>query len=393
MEIKNLRKAAKRIIKAVRKKENIIIYGDSDMDGVSSLVVIEETINRIGGKVCAVYFPEREKEGYGINQEALKFLKKFSPALFITVDCGISNFDEIKKANEMGFEVVIVDHHESLDEIPKASIIVDPKQKTDHYPFKSLCAAGICYKLAELILIENQEGNKKKILKENFLFLEGFLDIVALATIADMVPLKEDNEKMVKKGLGNLLNTSRPGLQALIELTGFDNRGLSEVQSKITSALNSSKHRGHLNEIYILLTEKSFSKAEETALGLIKNSREKRREIKRIFSEIDSKVKDSDLIVFEGGKDWPLITLGSIASRLVGKYQKPTFLYKIQKEDSQGSVRNPKEVNGVEAMSYCKELLKMYGGHAPASGFRIKNKNLNKFKKCLKEYFKKHGEI
>jgi len=147
-----------------------------------------------------------------------------------------------------------------------------------------------------------------------------------------------------------------------------------KYQNKITSALNSSKHRGHLNEIYILLTEKSFSKAEETALGLIKNSREKRREIKRIFSEIDSKVKDSDLIVFEGGKDWPLITLGSIASRLVGKYQKPTFLYKIQKEDSQGSVRNPKEVNGVEAMSYCKELLKMYGGHAPASGFRIKIK-------------------
>jgi len=385
MEIKNLRKAAKRIVKAVKKKENIIIYGDSDMDGVSSAVILKETIEKIGGEVKFVYLPEREKEGYGINKKALDFLEKFSPALFLTVDCGVANFEEIERANKMGFEVIVVDHHETLDKIPNASLIVDPKQKSDKYPFKGLCGAGICYKLSELILIENR--GEEKINKEDLVFLESFLDLVALATIADRVPLEDDNEKMVRKGLDNLSGTSRPGIQALIELTGLNNEGVSEVQGKITSVLNSTSYKSHLNEIYELLTENSFSKAENIALKLIKNSKEKKKEIEKIFSEIDKKVKKSDLIIFEGDKDWPLISLGTVASKLVKKHQKPTFLYKMQKEESQGSVRNPDNVDGVKAMSHCKDYLKMYGGHALASGFRLENEKLDNFKNCLEKYF------
>jgi single-stranded-DNA-specific exonuclease len=375
MEIKNLRKAAKRIIKAVKEKENIVIYGDSDMDGISAVVILKETIEKIGGKVLFVYLPEREKEGYGINKKALEFLKKFSPGLFLTVDCGVANFEEIERAKNFGFEVVIIDHHEVLDKIPNASIIVDPKQEEDEYPFKGLCSAGICYKLSEIILKEEHSS-----------FLENFLDITALATIADRMPLEKDNEKLVKKGLGLILNTSRPGIQALIELTGFNNEGVPEVQRKITSVLNSTNYKNHLNEVYFLLTEESFSKAEKIALKLIKNSREKRKDIERIFSEVDQKVKDSDPIIFEGSKDWPLISLGTAASKLVKKYQKPVFLYVIQEEKSQGSVRNPNNLDGVEMMKQCKDLLEVFGGHALASGFRIKNKNLEKFKNCLKKY-------
>jgi len=136
MEIKNLEKAAQRILEAIKKRERILIYGDSDLDGVCSVIILKETIKNLGGKIDAVYFPEREVEGYGISEKGLISLKKFSPALFISLDCGISNFKEIEIAKNYGFFVIVIDHHQVLDELPKADIIVDPKQRDDQYPLK-----------------------------------------------------------------------------------------------------------------------------------------------------------------------------------------------------------------------------------------------------------------
>jgi len=383
-KVKNLRKAAQRILRAIKNEERIILYGDADLDGIGSVIILKETIEKLGGKISAFYFPEREKEGYGITEEALGVLKKNAPALFIALDCGISNFEEVKKANKLGFEVIIIDHHQVLDKLPEASIIVDPKQETDKYPFKEMACVGVSYKLAEAIFTEDKENYPK-----NKRFLKEFLEIVALGTIADQVPLICENEKFVKEGLGALNHTSRPGLQVLIELTGFKDGGVQEIQQKITSRLKSSENRGNLNNIFIFLTEKSIAKTEKMALNLIKESRRKKDRTDEIYSEVEKKVKDSDFFVFQGGKEWPLILLGGVASRICRKFRKPVFLYRIQGKENQGTVRNPGDINGVEAMAHCKELLETYGGHAKASGFRVKNKNLKKFEKCLSEYFRK----
>ena len=187
MEIKNLKKVANRIKKAIKLKEKIILYGDADLDGIASVIVLEETIKNLGGKIQAVYFPDREIEGYGINETALNYLKKFSPALFIALDLGIGNFKEIESAKKFGFEVIIIDHHKVLgNKIPKASLVVDPKQKQDKYPFKGLATAGIAFRLSKLLLGDVFSENLKN----------SFLELVALATIADMMPQENENEKI-----------------------------------------------------------------------------------------------------------------------------------------------------------------------------------------------------
>lgn len=178
MEIKNLGKAAKRISEAIENKEKIILYGDADLDGVSSVIILKESVQTLGGKVAAVYFPDRETEGYGISQTGLLFLKKYSPALLVAIDCGIGNFKETKLAKKLGFKVIIVDHHEILDKLPEAEIIVDPKQKGDRYPFKKLAATGLAFKLAQLLFKNKMTAGLKR----------NFLELVALATIADMMP-------------------------------------------------------------------------------------------------------------------------------------------------------------------------------------------------------------
>src|ERR1035437_2729335 len=177
-KIKNIEKAAERIRKAVQDKERIILYGDSDMDGISSVVVLEEAIKNLGGHVEYAFFPDRETDGYGLNLKALEMLKDKVPALLITLDLGIGNIEEVDAANKMGFEVIIVDHHETLFGVPNASIVVDPKQKDDDYPFKGLANVGIAYNLSREMIGKNISQNLKN----------SFLELAALGTIADMVP-------------------------------------------------------------------------------------------------------------------------------------------------------------------------------------------------------------
>jgi len=201
-EIKNLKKVADRIKKAVKNKEKIILYGDADLDGSGSVIILEESIKNLGGEVSAVYFPDRTIEGYGLNEKALDTLKNFSPALLIISDCGIGNIKEIDIAKKMGFETIIIDHHEVLEKLPKASIIVDPKQKGDKYPFKSFSAAGVVFKLAELLLEDQLNDSLKR----------NFLELVALATIADMMPQEKENKVYIEEGLKSFENSWRPGI-------------------------------------------------------------------------------------------------------------------------------------------------------------------------------------
>ena len=379
-EIKNLKKAADRIKKAIKNKEKIIIYGDADLDGVSSVIILKEAIKNLGGNIVAIYFPYRETEGYGINKTALDYLKGLSPALFLTLDCGISNFQEIKLAKKMGFEVVIIDHHEALDKLPKASLIVDPKQKEDKYPFKGLATVGIIFKLAQLILEDKLTDPLKK----------NFLELVALATIADMMPEVDENKIMIEEGLSYLKNTWRPGLKVFFDIDGIGgSASIREEAQKIISALNIAEPREHLNATYLLLTADSARDAKFLAIELLEKRDRKQAEIKNINEEVEGRLfqKGKESIIFEGNYSWPISLLGSVASRQCRKYKKPAFIFKMQEKESRGAVRMPQGGNSVELMKKCKKYLLTYGGHAPASGFTIKNENLDKFKTCLIENY------
>lgn len=383
-KIKGLEEASKRIKKAVQEKERIILYGDSDLDGISSVVILEEAIRSLGGSIDSAFFPDREKDGYGINPKALDVLKKKAPALLITLDLGISNVEEVDIANKMGFEVIIIDHHETLTGIPNALIIVDPKQKTDNYPFKGLANVGVTFNLCEELLDNPPVGGISKSLRNSF------LELAALGTIADMVPQIDQNKKIIEEGLRSLKNTYRPALRAFFDVLGSTAVFGPDLQ-KIISALNAAESIDFENESYRLLINSSAKECKEMVQKLILKNQDKQIQIRNIVQETERRIlqKTDKSIVFEGDRAWRLTLAGSVASILCNKYQKPVFIFRKGDKESCGSVRNPLGTNSVEAMKSCNGLLMTYGGHAQASGFRIKNENLDEFEDCLINFFKK----
>jgi len=374
MEIKNLKKAAERIKKAIKNKERIILYGDADLDGSASVIILQESIKNLGGQVATVYFPDREIEGYGLSKDGLEYLKKFSPALLITLDCGISNIKEVLLAKKTGFSVIIIDHHEILDSIPKAEVVVDPKQKGDKYPFKAFAAAGLVFKLAELLL-----GDKlTQTLRKNF------LELAALATIADMMPRQDDNAIIIEEGLKSVKNSWRPAIKVFFE-TEQECRTFEEKILKLITILNARDVENDLPASFRLLTLASDQEAETMIGDFLEKRKVRKGKIEAICQEIEERIVNSsqEPIIFEGSEEWDFTLLSAVASLICQKYKKPAFIFKILKTESSGTVRTPKTINSVELMKKCKKLLITYGGHPQASGFRLENKKLEEFKKCL----------
>ena len=378
-EIKNLKKTAKRILQAIKNQETIILYGDADMDGTASVVILEEAIKNLGGDNTIVYFVDREKQGYGINQTALKHLKKFAPALFITLDLGITNFNETQIAKKMGFEVIIVDHHAIVGNIPDADIVVDPKQKTDKYPFKDLANTGIVYRLVKVLF----ENNLPPHLDTEF------LELTALATMADMMPQEQENQFYIEQGIYSLEYTSRIGLKVFSEIRDLKNLDINQLAQKIIRALNISGIEDNKTKAYILLTCENASSAKNMAKNLLEKTRERQIRVQLATEEAGDRVltnPDSD-IIFEGDSKWHNVLIGAVASRVCNRFKKPTFIYNKMKGKSIGAVRMPHGLDAVKAMESCDKLLTTFGGHPPAAGFGIENKNLKKFQICLKKYF------
>ena len=383
--IKNIDKAAKRLHQAVERKEPIILYGDADLDGVTATIIMQETLKTLGGNVQRVYFPDRENDGYGITLKALKEFDVLSPALLVAMDLGISNFKEIDQAKKQGFDVMVVDHHVVLDKLPKADIIVDPKQKGDTYPFKELAACGVVFRLAEEIL----KGNMSSALRKSL------VELAAIGTIADMMVREQDNVEIIREGMEVLQESWRPGISAFFNLQELEQ--FSNIESKLQKMISILNVRdvedGYPASFRILSSD---SEAEATAIAeRLMEVHAKRREQRDLLLERvrrDIALKKDQPIVFEGGEDFDYILLGALSSILSQEEEKPAFMYRKMRGESVGSVRAPSGQDTVEAMKHCKEHVITYGGHPQASGFRVKNTNLLKFKNCLIKYFEKHHE-
>jgi single-stranded-DNA-specific exonuclease len=266
-----------------------------------------------------------------------------------------------------------VDHHEILDKVPRAEIVVDPKQKGDKSA-KNLANVGIAFKLVEVLLGDNMTDNLRK----------NFLELVALGTIADMMPKVDENEVFITEGLRNLEMTWRPGLRAFFEIPLIENiPAVGQKVARIISVLNVRDVQDRRPASFRLLTMKSVEDSKE----LIKKFLEKhnlRREIaEKICAEIENRISGKGKIIFEGDTSWDYTVISTVASVLSQKYKKLTFIYKKLQSESQGTVRSIKGIDSVALMKSCKKLLITYGGHPMAAGFRIKNENLEKFKQCL----------
>lgn len=376
-KIKNLDQASQRIKQAVASGENVIIYGDADLDGVSASIMAGEIVKNAGGKVAAYYFPNREIEGYGITQTALEKLKSKAPALLVAVDLGIGNFKEVKIARQLGLSTVIIDHHEILDGIPQADIIVDPKQPGDNYPFKFFSAAGLVFKLAETVFGGDFHGSLR----------QSFAELAALATLADMMPREDDNNDIIEEGLMTIQKSFRPGIRAFFDTDAFfenDSRNFKDRLNKIIAVLNVRDFRNGAPAAFELLTTASLDQASKLIREFLEINKLRRANIDALIMQIEEKVAaENEPIIFEGKADWESNLLGTVASILNIKYNKPVFIYKILNGESQGTVRSTSEIDSVALMKNCKDILITFGGHPKASGFRIKNENLEKFKQCL----------
>ena len=378
----DMEKAVKRIIRAIENKEKVIIYGDYDVDGITSITVLKKFLNE-RGLAADHYIPNRLEEGYGLNKKAIETIAKKGYELMITVDCGISGIEEISLANSLGIETIITDHHEQLEELPQAYAIINPKRRENNYPFRELAGVGVVFKLIQAISIKLELPEKE--------FLK-YLDIVCLGTISDIVPLVDENRVIAKLGLMLVENTRNIGLKNLINESGYKAIDSGTISFGIAPRVNASGRMGKQDEALELFITDEEEKAKEITKRLNQYNIERQEKEKYIYeqalAELEKKnINELNSIVL-AGENWHHGVIGIVASRITEKFFKPTILIGIEDEEGKGSGRSVPGFDLHEALVKSSEYLKKYGGHEMAVGLSLEKSKIEEFK----EYFEKIAE-
>lgn len=393
--LKGMSEAVNRIERAIEKKEKILVYGDYDADGVTAAALMIKTLKFLKAKNTEVYIPDRAKEGYGLKKEVIPKIKALGVSLIITVDCGIANKKEVEIAKKEGIDVIITDHHWAPDQIPEALAVINPKQKDDNYPFKDLAGAGVTFKLAQGLL--SREGDKKNNNRggNSRSFEKWLLDLVAIGTVADSVPLLGENRTLLNYGLIVLSKTKNIGLKELLNqasqksarANGNANLKISAeiISFQLAPRINAAGRLDHANTSFKLLNTDSEKEARGLAesLELLNGQRQKITE--KIIAEAREKIKTQRKIIFEGSPDWPIGILGLIAGKLSDEFSRPVFIFNQTKEFSTASCRSIPSFNIIEALSQCQEFLEEFGGHKGAAGFKVKNSEIKKLENKLEK--------
>lgn len=365
--------AVGRIWQAISKDERVVIFADYDADGVPGAVILTEFFRKIGFSNFQVCIPDRHREPYGLSEKAVRKLSERGNKLIITIDCGINDVAEVVLANELGLEVIITDHHLPQEKIPPALAIVDARQERDKYPFKMLCGAGVVFKLVQALIARIPEASQVPPGWEKWL-----LDLVAIATVSDMVPLVGENRALAHFGLKVLRQTRRPGLLALFNSARLKPAQLGEddIGFMIGPRLNAAGWLGELSEAYHLLTTEDMTEAEELIAQIEERNNERKEVIEKIVKQVDGALAEHELppIIVLGDPNWPAAVVGRAAGRIVERYNRPTCLW--GRGDAglvKGSCRSDGSVNLVDLLVAAggEEFFKDVGGHAMASGFGL----------------------
>ena len=380
----DMEQAIERIEQAINNNEKILIYGDYDADGITSTTILIKFFKEIGVEVDK-YIPNRLEEGYGINNKALEEIKNRGIDLIITVDTGITANDQVKYANELGLDVIITDHHEPSDEIPKAVAVIDAKRKNNQYPFNQLAGCGIAFKLTQAISIK-RKLDPSKYLKN--------LDIVSIGTISDLVPLVDENRVIVKLGLMLVKQTKNIGLRKLLLKSQLKEVDSTSISFGITPRINAAGRLGNQYDALNLFITEDVKEAERLSEVLNSYNIERQKIGNKIYEEAISQLKDEEKnCIILGKEDWHHGVIGIVSSKITEKFNKPSILLCFENNIAKGSGRSVPGFDLYKAISSTKEYLLGFGGHTMACGLSLTVENFEKFKKEITKYIDENLDI
>lgn len=405
--------AVKIIFEAIKNKQTICVHGDYDADGVSAAAILINTLRKLGAEKVTVFIPHREIDGYGLNPHTVEYLKQQGTDLIITCDCGISNTEEIKQAQSLGMKIIVTDHHTVPTDRPPADAIVHPKVPGEKYPDKGLAGAAVAFKLAQALLKTYQtehetlpDGEKPEA------FEKWMLDLVAIATIGDMVPLIGESRTLARYGLIVLNKTRNLGLRELLKISGMADENGNPKKNKfdagtigfqIVPRINAAGRMDHANAAYELLATSDPDEAKILAAGLNQNNIDRQKLTDDIVSQAKKQVIETkqteNPILFAYGESWPAGILGLVAGRLKDFYYKPAFALAKVREDKNdpektgpeivGSGRSVEEFNIIQTLQSMPEMFIKYGGHPQACGLSLKEENFETWKTKMMDVAKK----
>lgn len=378
--MKDMDKATERLARAIRSGEKILVYGDYDVDGTTATSILYTFLKDFGVDVD-YYIPHRFKEGYGINIEGIKYADKQNVTLIVSVDCGITAIEETKLANQKGIDLIICDHHNVGEEIPDAVAVLDPKRRDCTYPFDGLSGAGVAFKLVQ--------GTLKKLgLSDKVAFQ--FLDLVAISTASDIVPLIDENRILMREGLKLINTTPRAGIKALLDLIQMDvgTISTSSIVFSIGPRINAAGRMGDASKAVKLLISETPDEAKSRAYELEAINIERRDKDNKTMEEAMSMVDkeynlDNISSMVLHNPNWHLGVIGIVASRLVDEFCRPAIMLSTVDGMIKGSARSIKGFNIYEALQQCEDLLEQFGGHEYAAGLTIRPENLMEFRRRM----------
>ena len=373
-------KEVARIIQAIDNKEKVAIYGDYDVDGITSSTVLHRFLEE-RGLHTDIYIPNRLNEGYGLNKKEIEAIAETKHTLIITVDCGITGYDEIEYAKTFGIDTVVTDHHEPPEKLPDAIAVVDCKRKDNKYPFNGLAGVGVAFKLTQALAI------KLNLPEESYL---KYLDIVCVGTISDIVPLVDENRTISKLGLRLVKQTRNIGLKVLLESIGYKKIDSNTISFGIAPRINACGRMGHEKEALKLFLTNNIEEAKQITQKLNEYNLQRQEIEKRIFDEAQELMQNPEeqklpCIVLRK-ENWHHGVIGIVSSKITDMYFKPSILMCIEDKEAKGSGRSIPGFDIHEALENCKENIKQFGGHSMAIGITIDNDKFDDFKKQIEEY-------
>ena len=378
----DMEKAVERIIKAINNQEKVMIYGDYDVDGITSITVLKKFLEERGLKT-GHYIPNRLEEGYGLNENAIRSIAEQKYTLMITVDCGISGIEEVDLANQLGIETIITDHHEQLENLPNAYAIINAKRKDSQYPFRGLAGCGAVFKLIQAISIRLKLEEKE--------FLK-YLDIVCVGTISDIVPLVDENRVIAKLGLKLVAQTRNIGLRELILQSGYKKIDSNTISFGVAPRINACGRMGYQEEALDLFLTNNIEEARKITARLNSYNLERQTKEKDIFEQAIKELEKEDIknlsTIVLSGDNWHHGVIGIVASKLTEKFYKPTILICFEDNIGKGSGRSLPGFDLHEALVESSTYLEKYGGHEMAVGLSLKKEKYNDFKLAFEEIAK-----
>lgn len=378
--ITDMKKAVERIIQAIQKQEKITIYGDYDVDGITSITVLKSFLEDRGIEVDS-YIPNRLEEGYGLNKEAIGKIVEKGCQLMITVDCGISAVEEIAYANSFGIETIVTDHHEPGNELPQAIAVIDNKRKDSQYPFRELAGVGVVFKLIQAI------GITLGLKEEEYL---KYLDIVCVGTISDIVPLVNENRVIAKLGLMLIRQTRNIGLRSIINSSGYTKIDSNSISFGIAPRINACGRMGKAEEALELLLCKNINHANELTKKLNEHNRVRQETEKDIFEnavqQIEKEQLDKNNAIIVGGENWHHGVIGIVSSKITEMYFKPSILLSFEEDGlGKGSGRSIPGFDLHDALMQCGDTIEKFGGHSMAVGITVQKDKFLKFREAFEK--------